>query len=82
LVKKDIGDIFRRQPSEYNDIFNFDVPMEDSKRQMMLDKFFDDFIVPFTHMALTKKGIKQLHEKGEIFILPAVQEQLLGLEQG
>jgi len=76
LVKKDLGDIFTRQPKEFMDILNFDKPMDDEKRKERLEELFKDFIVPFTNKALSKSGIKELAEKGEIFLLPAVKQQL------
>lgn len=76
LVKRDIGNIFRRQPYEYRSVFDFDEPMNDEERNTDLIKLFSDFIVPFTDKALLKSGIKELAEKGEITLLPAVREEL------
>ena len=76
LVKRDIGNIFRRQPYEYRSVFDFDEPMNDEERNADLIKLFSDFIVPFTDKALLKSGIKELAEKGEITLLPAVREEL------
>jgi hypothetical protein len=76
LVKRDIGNIFRRQPPEYKSVFDFDEPMDDEKRKADLAKLFRDFIVPFTDKALSKSGIRELADKGEITLLPAVKEEL------
>lgn len=76
LVKKDIGNVFTRQPKEFRDILDFDEPMEDESRKGRLEKLFSEFIVPFTDKALSKSGIKELAEKGIVFLLPAVEEQL------
>lgn len=76
LVKKDTGDVFTRQPSEYKSVFDFDEPRDDERRKADLAKLFSDFIVPFTDKALSKLGIKELAEKGEITLLPAVKEEL------
>lgn len=76
LVKKDIGDVFTRQPSEYRAVFDFDEPMDDEKRKIGLAKLFSNFIVPFTDKALSKAGIKELADKGKINLLPAVKEEL------
>ena len=76
LVKKDIGDIFTRQPPEYRDAFNFDEPMNDENRKEKLEKLFIEFIVPFTDKALSKSGIKELAEKGMITLLHAVEKEL------
>ena len=50
--------------------------MNDEERNTDLIKLFSDFIVPFTDKALLKSGIKELAEKGEITLLPAVREEL------
>lgn len=76
LVKKDTGDIFRRQPSRYKSVFDFDEPMDNEKRNEKLEKFFSEFMVPFTDKALSKSGIRELAEKGEITLLPAVEKEL------
>ncbi len=76
LVKKDTGDIFRRQPPEYKSVFDFDEPMDDVRRKESIGKLFSDFILPFTDKALSKPGIRELAEKGEIFLLPAVKIEL------
>lgn len=77
LVKKHIGDIFMRQPNKYKDVLNFDTPMDDEKRKEKLEQLFNEFIVPFTDNTLSKSGIKELADKGEIYILPAVKEELI-----
>lgn len=77
LVKRDIGNIFRRQPPEYKSVFDFDEPMEDEKRKRKLGQLFSEFIVPFADKALSKSGIKELADKGEITLLPAVKEELV-----
>lgn len=76
LVKRDMGNIFRRQPLEYKSVFDFDEPMDNEKRKVDLAKLFFDFIVPFTDQALSKSGIRELADKGEITLLPAVEEEL------
>lgn len=76
LVKKDTGDVFRRHPPEYKDVLSFDAAMDDEKRKERLGKLFSEFIVPFTNKALSKSGIKELAEKGEITLLPAVKKEL------
>ena len=75
LVKKDTGDIFSRQPNEYNDIFDLDSPMEYELRKKRLEKLFQEVIVPETNKTLTRAGIKELAEAG-MFILPAVKGEL------
>lgn len=76
LVKSDTGDIFLRQPNNYSDLLNLDAPLDDAKRKEGLKKMFEDFIAPFSEKANTKEGIKELHRKDNLFILPAVKEEL------
>ena len=76
LVKKHTGDIFTRQPAEYNDVFDFDQQIKDVDRNEKLKKLFSRFIDPFTDKALSRVGIKQLADKGDIFLLPAIKNEL------
>lgn len=77
LVKKDVGDIFRRQPTAYNSTLDFNESVDKIKRKEMLGKMFSEFIVPFADKALFRSGIKELAESGEIFLLPAVKAELV-----
>ena len=76
LVKVDGGDIFLRQPDNYSNLLNLDIPMEDSERKKGIEEMFNNFIVPFSQQTKTKEGIRELHRKGELFILPAVRQEL------
>lgn len=77
LVKSDIGDVFRRQPIEYNSIFNLDNDIEEIDRVADINKMFNNFIITFISKASNKKGLLQLAEKGDINLLPAVKKTLL-----
>jgi hypothetical protein len=76
LVKKDVGNVFRRQPKNYSEVFNFDTAMDDAYRKKRLEDLFSEFIEPFVNKALSKSGIKELAEKQEIYLLPAVKKEL------
>lgn len=76
LVKRNGGNIFRGEPTQFKDVFNFDTLITYDKRQQRLEELFSAFIEPFTNKALSKLGIKELAEKGEIFLLPAVKKEL------
>ena len=76
LVKRYTGDIFIRQPNEYNNVFNLEILMDDKKRKKELECLFQKFIVPLVHQALSRVGLKELDKQGKIFILPAVKERL------
>lgn len=76
LVRRDTGDVFRRHPPEYKDVLNFEVAMDATTRKNRLEKLFSEFITPFSNKALSKSGIKELGQKGEIFLLPAIRKEL------
>lgn len=76
LVINELGDIFMRQPNEYNILFDFDIMMDDNERKKGMEKLFDNFIMPICENALTKKGIKNLAETKKIFLLPAIEQEL------
>ena len=74
LIKSSMGHITNQIRDKA--IFDFDESMDDEKRKEGLKKLFSEFIIPFTDKALTKSGIRELAEKGYIFLLPAVKQQL------
>lgn len=75
LVKKDVGDLFTRQPNEFNDVFDLDNSLDVIQRAKRLRNLFSEFIVPETSKTLTRSGIKELAAKGE-YILPAIKKEL------
>ena len=74
LIKSSMGHVTNQIRDKA--ILDFDEPMDDEKRKAQLEKLFREFIVPFTDKALSKSGIRELAEKGEVFLLPAVKQQL------
>jgi hypothetical protein len=76
LIKKQIGDIFTRQPNEYSDVLDFETLMNLDIRKNKLKVLFNEFIVPFTDKSLTRFGLKELAKQEIIFIPPAVKEEL------
>ena len=50
--------------------------LDDSEREAGLRELFTNFIMPLSNNTTSKKAIKELHAKGELFILGAVQEEL------
>lgn len=76
LFKKSIGNIFRRHPPEFRDVLDLANQMDDKERQQRLESLFNEFIIPFSKKAASKGGIKELANKEQIFILPAVKEAL------
>lgn len=76
LVKTDVGNIFLRQPDNYSNLLNLDSALEDNERKEGIKKMFSEFITPFSNKTTTKEGIKEVHKKEGLFILPAVKEEL------
>ena len=76
MVSNDVGDIFRRAPKDYDEIFNLSSDLPDNARIEYLKKFIDEFLSGFVQQVSTVKGIMSLAEKGELFLLPAVKEAL------
>jgi len=76
LVKRDIGDIFERQPGKYRDVLDLDNPMCDSNRKRVIGELFKEFIVPFSNLTLTRKSIIEMYQRKELYILPAVRKEL------
>ena len=75
VLKNAVGDLFTRQPQEYNDVLTLENSMEIDDRKNRLEKLFSDFIVPETNQTLSRAGIIELARNGE-FILPAVKKEL------
>lgn len=76
LIKSSMGHVNSSETKDYKNVFDFDEPMDDSIRKERLEELFQNHIVPFTDKTLSKSGIRELADKGEIFLLPAVKEEL------
>lgn len=72
---KDTGDVFRRQPKEYDYLFDLEDPIDDLLRSQKMNELFKNFIFPFSKQSLTKAGLKKLAQEGLVIILPAVATQ-------
>lgn len=70
------GDIFRREPKNFEDVFDLNNSIEDTVRATKLESLFKEFLVPLVNKALSKDGLRDLFDGKEIHILPAVKEQL------
>lgn len=71
-----VGNIFRRQPVEYDDAFNLETSISDSIRREKIEHLFSDFLIPYSEKVLSKARIKELHDKVKIFLLQPVKEYL------
>lgn len=76
LVKKDVGNVFMRQPNEYKDVFDFSMLMDDDRRKHRLEELFRVFVNPLTEKALSRHGLKELGARGTVYLLPAVKAEL------
>ncbi|MBQ3777212.1 MAG: hypothetical protein II835_03860, partial [Fibrobacter sp.] len=76
VVVNDVGDVFRRAPKDYDQIFDLGSDLPDNERIEYLKKFIDEFLSGFVQQTSTVKGIMLLAEKGELFLLPAVKSEL------
>ena len=76
---KDTGNIFRREPLEFKSVFDLDSNLSESERKNELEKLFNNFIYPITEISKEIKSILEYAKTDEIYILPAVKEELLKL---
>jgi hypothetical protein len=81
LVKKEIGNVLKRPPKDFGDVFNLDAQFEQAEREQRLSALFNDLIVPVATQASTRAGLLKLGEAGQIFLLPAVEAELKGCRQ-
>lgn len=76
MVNNDVGDVFRRAPKDYDQIFDLGSDLPDNERIEYLKKFIDEFLSGFIQQTSTVKGIMLLAEQGELFLFPAVKSEL------
>ncbi|HTK20334.1 MAG TPA: DUF4304 domain-containing protein [Mucilaginibacter sp.] len=76
LVKRSGGNIFRGESPQFKDIFNLDILMDDHKRKQRMEELFEEFILPFIDKALFRQGLRDLGARGEVYLLPAVKQEL------
>ena len=76
LVKKDVGDIFSRQPLEYNEVFNLENNISIDRRRELLKTLFKVFVMPFLQQTMNKTSLKRAVSQNELFVLPAVKDAL------
>jgi len=76
MVVNDVGDVFRRAPKDYDQIFDLGSDLPDNEWIEYLKKFIDEFLSGFIQQTSTVKGIMLLAEQGELFLFPAVKSEL------
>lgn len=77
LIKSSMAHVNSSETKDYKNAFDFDEPMDNNLRIERLKELFENHIVPFTDKTLLKSGIRELAEKGDIFLLPAIKEELV-----
>ena len=76
LVRSTMGHVNSSAMKDYKNIFDFDESIEDAMRKERLEELFKKYIVPFTDKALSKSGIRELADQGEIILLPTIKSEL------
>jgi len=76
LVKNDTGDVFRGAPNEYNRILDLDNEIDDQFRASKLKELFTQFIIPIVKIGERRDGLYKLGEAGDVYLLPAVKQEL------
>ena len=79
LVKTDVGNLFTRAPVEYEEAFDLDSGMDLVDRAEVLNRLFSEYIQPIAKSASTISGIWKLHKSKQIYLLPAVEQELVKL---
>ena len=75
-MKHDIAHIMLGPSQEYVDLFDLEKEVKDTQRIENLGRLFSNEINRLTEKALTREGIIELHKKDDLFLLPAVKQEL------
>lgn len=75
-VKHDVADIMQGPSNDFQDLFDLENNLTDRQRLEKMAKLFLNHINPLTNKILTREGIIALHNTEDLFLLPAVKEEL------
>jgi len=75
------GNVFIRQPNEYTQLFNLESDLSIQERESGLDSFFEDFLIPYIKTSSTIRGIKELSDKGKIYLFPEFESKLMEMKK-
>ena len=75
-IKHDVADILHGPSNDFQDLFDLENNLKDTLRLEKMEKLFLDQINPLTNKILTREGIIELHKTENLFLLPAVKEEL------
>jgi hypothetical protein len=76
LVKSLSGDIFRRQPEEYREVFDLDAAVTLADRRDRLDKMFTELVDRIASAAASPFGLLRLRDQGVVYLLPMAEARL------
>lgn len=76
LVKRLSGDIFRRQPEEYREVFDLDAAITAADRRNRLERMFTELIDRIASAAASPFGILRLRDEGVVYLLPMAEARL------
>jgi hypothetical protein len=77
LVKRNTGDVFLRPPQQYDECLDLGNTVSSGKRRTIVEGLFLDFLNPLANDALSRAGLVSLAERGLVFLLPAVRQELI-----
>ncbi|KAA5548269.1 DUF4304 domain-containing protein [Adhaeribacter rhizoryzae] len=69
---RDIGDIFRREPKEFENLFNLESKLSELEREKEINNLFSSFLENYSNIMLEKRLII-----AEYQILPPVKEEIM-----
>ena len=75
-LKKDMGNVFNRQPPQYSSIFDLETEMSDEDRFENLNVCFNDFIIPYSEKNLSVSGVRELAKSNELKLISTVKDEL------
>lgn len=71
---RDIGNVFRRQPTEYNEAFDLDNNLSDDERKIILGQLFTKILVPMVKELESKEKMKNYITKEGFYLAPLVRK--------
>lgn len=75
-VKHDVANVMIGPSKEFTEIFDLENDLTDHSRIEKMEELFLTEIIPLTNKILTRKGIIELNTSGQLFLLPAVKDEL------
>ena len=73
---KDIGDVFRRHPPSYDEVFDLENEINEEKREFLLKSFFCDFLSQMIHNLNNLDDVKSYIISEGLYVCDPVKEYL------